>query len=115
MAISIFGRCDCATATTYGCESERTITASSPCFDRGARSGCGCGVAVLVSAGIDPNMKWQPTLAWAENLAAQKSALQKLCLHAARHFQSELAIGVCGGNASLRRAFDVAFHDQIRL
>src|SRR4051812_22790823 len=36
MAILIFGRCDCATAATHGCESELTITASSQCSDRGA-------------------------------------------------------------------------------
>src|SRR5215211_815702 len=40
---------------------------------------------------------------------------KQFCLRTGGHFQSELAIGVCGGNAALRRAFDVAFHDQIGL
>src|SRR5215831_15289830 len=43
------------------------------------------------------------------------SLAKQLCLRAGRRFNPELAIGVCGGDAPLRRPFYVAFHDQIGL
>ena len=51
----------------------------------------------------------------AEDMASLES-LQKLILLApGRRLQSELAIRVRRRDAALRRAFDVAFHDQVRL
>ena len=44
-----------------------------------------------------------------------QSPLQQLGLHPCRLFQSELAIRVWGGDATLRSPFDVALHDQVRL
>jgi len=77
-ATSIFGRCDCATGTTGGCESELTITAFSPCSDRGGRNRCGrrfrrsqsaatealaaCLPAFLVRA-CDRHLEWRRGLA----------------------------------------------------
>src|SRR6266540_2385300 len=52
----------------------------------------------------------------AENLCgAHRAPLQKFRLRAGWRFQPELAIGVRGRDAALSRAFDVTFHDQIRL
>ena len=47
--------------------------------------------------------------------ALTERRLQQFCLRAGRRFQSEFAIGIRGRDPALRRAFDVAFHDQIRL
>src|SRR6476659_2805610 len=38
MVILIFGPCDCATATTPGCVSQLTVTASSRCSNWGAHA-----------------------------------------------------------------------------
>jgi hypothetical protein len=45
----------------------------------------------------------------------QRNALQKLRLRAGGRLESELAIGIGRGDAALRRAFDVTFHDEIWL
>ena len=47
--------------------------------------------------------------------ASESNALQQFRLRAGRRFESELAISVCSGDPALRRAFDVTFHDQVRL
>ena len=48
--------------------------------------------------------------------AFHRNALQKLRLRAGgRWFKAELAIGVRGSDAALRRAFNVTFHDEIWL
>src|SRR5438270_12969526 len=43
------------------------------------------------------------------------SRLEELALGAGWRFQPELAIGIWGGDTALRRPFNIAFHDQIRL
>src|SRR5947207_463953 len=43
------------------------------------------------------------------------SLAEQLALRAGGRFEAELAVGVCSGDAALRCALDIAFHNQIRL
>src|SRR5262249_42898181 len=72
------------------------------------------GETRLTNVGGTLESRYRDTQA-ARTFGVYRAPLQELRLRTGRRFESELAISIGCGDPALRRAFDVAFHDQIRL